>query len=176
MITPVTCGQFFWRRREKPLTYFKKFKALVEQETSSTIKTLRTDRAGEFTSFEFQLYCKKSGIQRHLTTPSTPQHNGVVERWNWTVLEMTRSILKHKNLRNYLWAEAARHTTYRINKVTTRVLNSHKPYEAFQNNKLNVKHLRVFGCIGCVFATSKKTRWQIENFGASTNWTTFKNI
>ena len=74
---------------------FKRFKALVERETGIPIKTLRTDRGGEFTSLEFQKFCEESGIQRHLTAPYTPQQNGVVERRNRTLLEMTRSILKY---------------------------------------------------------------------------------
>ena len=44
---------------------------------------------------EFQKFCEASGIQRHLTAPYTPQQNEVVERRNRTLLEMTRSILKH---------------------------------------------------------------------------------
>lgn len=61
---------------------FKKFKAIVEQETRRTIKTLQTDRDGEFTSLEFKEFCEKAGIQRHLTSPYTPQQNIVVERRN----------------------------------------------------------------------------------------------
>lgn len=73
---------------------FKRFKAIVEHETRSTINTLRTDRGGEFTSMEIQKFCELSGIQRHLTAPYMPQQNRVVERRNRTLLEMTRSILK----------------------------------------------------------------------------------
>lgn len=51
---------------------FVRFKKIVEQETGATIKTLRTDRGGEFTSSEFRDFCEVSGIQRHLTAPYTP--------------------------------------------------------------------------------------------------------
>lgn len=44
---------------------------------------------------EFQKFSEASRIQRHLTAPYTPQQNEVVERRNRTLLEMTRSILKH---------------------------------------------------------------------------------
>ena len=49
---------------------------------------------------------------------------------------------------NYLWGEAVRHATYLINRVATRVLISKTPYEALKNNKPNVDHLRIFGCVG----------------------------
>lgn len=85
---------------------FRKFKAIIEQETGMSIKTFRTDRGGEFTLTEFNAYCEKSGIQRHLTAPYSPQQNGVVERRNRTILEMTRSVLKHMRVPNYMWGEA----------------------------------------------------------------------
>lgn len=90
---------------EKSETFekFKRFKALVEQETGTNIKTFRTNKGGEFVSQELQSFCEKQGINRHFTVPYTPQQNRVVERCNKTLLEMTRSILKHISMPNYLW-------------------------------------------------------------------------
>ena len=127
---------------------FKTFKTMVEKETKETIGTLRTDRGGEFTSNEFRSFCETAGINRHLTAPYSPQQNGVVERRNRTLLEMTRSILKHMKVPNYLWGEGVRHATYLINRVATRVLKTQTPYEALKGRKPTIEHLRVFGCIG----------------------------
>ncbi|XP_024010303.1 uncharacterized protein LOC112085331 [Eutrema salsugineum] len=102
---------------------------------------------GEFMSQEFQTYCEEEGINRHLTAPYTPQQNDIVERRNRTLLEMTRSMLKHMNMPNYLWGEAVRHSTYLINRVETRLLRNQMPYEAFKRRKPNVEHLRVIGCV-----------------------------
>ena len=123
---------------------FRKFKAIVEQETGATITTFRTDRGGEFVSNEFQSYCETNGISRQLTAPYSPQQNGVVERRNRTLLGMTRSILKHMDLPNYLWGEAVRHATYIINRVATRVLVNVTPYEAYKGRKPRLDHVRVF--------------------------------
>lgn len=121
---------------------------MVEGETGETIKALKTDRGGEFTSTEFTNFCEKSGIIKHLTAPYSPQQNGVVERRNRTLLEMTRSILKHMNVPNYLWGEGVRHSTYLIISVSTRTLVSQTPYEALKGKKPSIQHLRVFSCIG----------------------------
>ena len=43
------------------------------------VRMLRTDRGGEFTSNEFTQYYKDNGIARQLTTPYSPQQNGVVD-------------------------------------------------------------------------------------------------
>ncbi|KAG7558463.1 Zinc finger CCHC-type [Arabidopsis thaliana x Arabidopsis arenosa] len=87
------------------------------------------------------------GIKRHLTAPYTPQQNGVVERRNRTLLEMARSILKHMHMPNYLWGEAIRHSTYLLNRVTTRALKDKTPYECFRGKMPTVGHIRIFGCI-----------------------------
>jgi len=60
---------------------------------------------------------------------------------------MTRTILKHMRMPNYLWGEAIQHATYLINRVGTRSLQSQTPYEVLKGKKPSVKHLRVFGCI-----------------------------
>ena len=108
---------------------------------------IRTNRGGEFVSNEFQSYCETNGITRQLTAPYSPQQNGVVERRNRTLLGMTRSILNHMHLPNYLWGEAVRHVTYIINRVATRVLLLQTPYEAYKGRKPNLGHIRVFGCV-----------------------------
>ena len=145
------CSRYMWsillKEKSEAFDKFKRFKKIVEHEAGKTIKTLRTDRGGEFTSTEFRDFCKKSGIQRHLTAPYTPQQNSVVERRNRTLLEMTRSLLMHMEVPNYLWGEAIRHSTYHINRIETKTLVSQTPYEAFKGIKPNIKHLRVFGCV-----------------------------
>ena len=93
------------------------------------------------------MFCDKHGIQRHLTAPYSPQQNGVVERRNRTLMEMTRSIMKHTKVPNYLWGEAVRHSTYLINRIGTRTLQLQTPYECFKKKRPNVGHLRVFGCV-----------------------------
>ncbi|XP_010430806.1 PREDICTED: uncharacterized protein LOC104715053 [Camelina sativa] len=82
-----------------------------------------------------------------LTDPYSPQQNGVVERRNRTLLGMTRSILKHMELPNFLWGEAVRHSTYLINRIATRSLVDKTPYEMLKGLKPNLDHLRTFRCI-----------------------------
>lgn len=113
-------------------------------------------------SHEFQTYCDKHGINRHLTAPYSPQQNGVVERRNRTLLEMTRSILKHMNLPNYLWGEAVRHATFLINRVATRSLDGKTPYEVLRMRKPNLSHLRVFGCV-CYAKTDSAGRKKLDD-------------
>nr|GEZ28164.1 retrovirus-related Pol polyprotein from transposon TNT 1-94 [Tanacetum cinerariifolium] len=65
---------------------FKKFKAMVEKEKGLKIKSIRSDRGGEFLTKEFNKFYKDNRIRRFLTAPYSPQQNGVVERKNRTIL------------------------------------------------------------------------------------------
>ena len=127
---------------------FEKFKTLKNLQNKKQEKWWErfewTDRRGEFVSHEFRAYCKNNGINRHLTAPYFPQHNGVVECRYRTLLEMTRSMLKHMSVPNSLWGEVVRHATYLINRVATRSLLGQTPYEALRNKRPSLGHFRVF--------------------------------
>ena len=101
-------SRYMWsillKEKSEAFEKFKRFNARVEQESRTTIKTFRTDRGEEFVSHEFNTFCEENGITRHLTAPYSPQQNGVVERRNRTLMEMTMSVLKLMKMPNYLWA------------------------------------------------------------------------
>jgi hypothetical protein len=56
---------------------FKKWKALVENETRKRLKCLISDNGGEYCNKEFDDYFSYHGIHRENTFPKTPQENGV---------------------------------------------------------------------------------------------------
>ena len=65
----------------------------MEKSLGQSVKILRTDNGGEFTSSEFESYLKKEGIKHQFTIPKCPEQNGVAERFNKTLVEMVRSML-----------------------------------------------------------------------------------
>ena len=67
---------------------FKEFQSEVENYRNKKIKFLRSDRGGEYLSYEFGLYLKQCGIVSQLTPLGTPQRNGVSERRNRTLFDM----------------------------------------------------------------------------------------
>ena len=149
-------------RKSEAFNKFKMFRKLVEQETKAAVKTFQTDRGGEFVSQEFKEYCDKNGINRHLTALYTPQQNKVVERRNRTLLEMTRSLLKHMNVPNIFGGEEVRHATYLTNKISTRSLVSQTPYAALHLKRPNIEHLKVFGCV-CYARTEDVGRKKLDD-------------
>ncbi|XP_074562882.1 uncharacterized protein LOC141819490, partial [Curcuma longa] len=69
---------FLMRRKSECFDKFKEYKADVEKHHGKSIKTLRSDRGGEYLSGEFRNYLSEVGIHSQLTAPvpSTP-----IELW-----------------------------------------------------------------------------------------------
>ncbi|KAK8930635.1 hypothetical protein KSP39_PZI017057 [Platanthera zijinensis] len=133
--------------KSEAFSSFLKFKAQAENYTSKRIKSLRSDRGGEFTSNEFNSYCTKQGIRRELTVRASPQQNGVVERRNRSIIEMARCMMNEKNLPHGYWGEAVNSAVYLLNRAPTRALINSTPYEQWHNRKPDVSHLKVFGSL-----------------------------
>ncbi|KAI3818795.1 hypothetical protein L1987_12613 [Smallanthus sonchifolius] len=134
--------------KDQAFQKFKWFKAQLEKESKCKTKMLQTDRGDEFTSHIFNEFCRNEGIQRQLTAPYTPQQNGVVERRNRTVVEITRSLLKSMSVPEVLWGEAVRHSVYILNRIATKAVKCTTPYELWKGHKPDLEHLKVSGCVG----------------------------
>jgi transposase InsO family protein len=106
---------YFLVEKSEALVNFKYFKKSVEMEMDAYIKCLRTDRGGEFTSQDFNDFCKENGIKRQLTTAYAPQQNGVAERKNRTIMNLVRSMLSEKKIPQTFWPEAVNWTIYILN-------------------------------------------------------------
>lgn len=77
---------YFLREKAQAFGKFKEWLQLVENETGKRLKKFRTDGGGEFTSTEFEDFCKGKGIKRQLTTAlnKTLLLNAViVPLWRW---------------------------------------------------------------------------------------------
>ena len=118
--------------------------AEVEKLLGRSLKTLRIDNGGEFTSKEFKEYLRKEGIKHELTIPKCPEQNGVVERLNRTLMEMVHSMLADSELPKSFWAKALSTAVYLCNRSPTKAVEGKTPYEAIHGEKPKVGHLRVF--------------------------------
>lgn len=64
---------FLLKSKDQAVEVFVKYKAEVENFSNCKIKTLRSDRGGEFLAGMFAGVCEQAGIKRQLTAPYTPQ-------------------------------------------------------------------------------------------------------
>ena len=116
-------------------SHFMQFKVLTENQNEHSIKILRTNRGGEFTSNEFNSFCKKHGIKRELTARCTPQQNGIAKRKNRTIAETARNIIQGKHLLKRYWAKAVQTAVYILNRSPTQAVKDLTPYEAWHKSR-----------------------------------------
>jgi hypothetical protein len=76
---------------------------------------LRTDGGGEFHSTVMKLAKDKLGVEDQYIPPHCHQSNGLVERLNYTLAGMIRTVLKQANLPPQLWGEAALYAAHVYN-------------------------------------------------------------
>ena len=62
------------------------------------------------------------------------------------IMEATRVMLHDQELPMHLWVEASRTMVYVQNHTPHRVLENKTPEEVFSGKKLEVSHLKIFGC------------------------------
>ena len=103
---------------------FVEFYTYVKTQYEHTIKIIRCDNRGEFTSIDFKNFCATNGIVFEFTAPGTPEHNGVAERKNRTLMEGTRCILQQAGLDNKFWANAVYFTNYVGNQALTKIVEN----------------------------------------------------
>ena len=79
---------YLMKHKSETFEMFKEFQSEVENHRNKKIKFLRSDRGGEYLSYEFGLHLKQCGIVSQLTPPGTLQCNGLSECHNHTLLDM----------------------------------------------------------------------------------------
>jgi hypothetical protein len=148
---------FLWKKSEV-LKAFQDYVAFFKTKHGKTPKTVRSDNGGEYVSARFQDFCQTEGIRQELTTPYSPQQNGVAERMSRTIMEMASSMLHHADAPMEFW-EYAVHTAVVIrNMLPTTAIPNKTPFEIWNGRKPNLEILRVFGCEAFVWVPNAKRK------------------
>ncbi|GJS73192.1 retrovirus-related pol polyprotein from transposon TNT 1-94 [Tanacetum coccineum] len=94
---------------------------------------------------QFGEFCNTNGITHNFSAPRTPQSNGVVERKNRTLQEMSRTMLNEQSLPQKFWCNAVDTSTYILNRILIRAILGKTPYELLRGRKPTLDYFRVFG-------------------------------
>ncbi|GJW39156.1 zinc finger, CCHC-type containing protein [Tanacetum coccineum] len=136
------CYVYLLHAKDEALDKFRIYKTEVELQQNDLIKTLRTDRGGEYYD---PVFFQSVGIIHETTAPYTPQQNGVAERKNRALKEMVNSMLSYSGLSEGFWGEAMLTACYLLNRVPNK-RNKTTPYELWYKKRPNLSYLRVWGC------------------------------
>ncbi|GJV30881.1 zinc finger, CCHC-type containing protein [Tanacetum coccineum] len=136
---------YLLKHKQEVFETFKVFQKEVENQLEKTIKSLRSDRRGEYTSQEFLDHLKEHGIIGNRTPLYTPQHNGVSERRNRYLLDMVRSMMSQTTPPKSFWDYAFESAACILNMVPTKKVEK-TPYKVWQGQTPKMSYLKVWGC------------------------------
>ncbi|XP_056845677.1 uncharacterized protein LOC130496951 [Raphanus sativus] len=104
--------------KDRVLDAFINFQAYVANQYNATVKVLRSDNGGEYTT----------------------------ERKNRHLMEVARSMMFHAKVPKRFWSDAVQTACYLINRVPTQILKDLSPFEVLNKNKPSIDHLRGYKC------------------------------
>src|SRR3954464_1142655 len=113
---------YLMKQKSEVMKCFQDFTSFVKTQFGGKIQILRSDNGTEYTNKEFASFLSTQGIIHQTTCPDTPAQNGVAERKNRHLLEVTRALMFQMNVSKFLWSEAVTTATYLINSIPLRIL------------------------------------------------------
>nr|GFA70102.1 hypothetical protein [Tanacetum cinerariifolium] len=105
----------FLRSKDETPEVLKEFLMMIQRNLQASVITIRIDRGTEFLNKTLNAFFKEEGIEHQTLTARTPEQNGVVKRWNSTLVEAARTMLSASKLPLFFWAEAIATACYTKN-------------------------------------------------------------
>jgi len=80
--------------------------------------------------------------------PHNPQNNGIAERLNYTLVNCTKTLLQCSKMSIDFRDYAIKYANLLYNITPHKRINNKIPNEIYYNKKVDLKYIKVFGCIG----------------------------
>ncbi|MDO9005655.1 MAG: reverse transcriptase domain-containing protein, partial [Aquabacterium sp.] len=143
---------YLLQRKSDASEWIKYHIAMLERTYPNyVIKTLKSDGGGEFINQELYDYTMAKGINVVLSPPHTSHRNSIVERKNYHLLNVSRSLLVSAGLPPIFWEYAVTYAVLIVNRLVRRNGPGTSPYEMIHGTKPKLKHLKVFGSDAIVY-------------------------
>ncbi|GJS93976.1 retrovirus-related pol polyprotein from transposon TNT 1-94 [Tanacetum coccineum] len=136
----------FLKHKNEAFDYFEILSKKIQVQKVCPIKLIHTDHGREFDNeVQFGAFRDANGITHNFSAPHTPQLNGVVERKNWTLQEISRTMLNEELIPQKFCYNAVDTSTYILNMILIRLFLGKTPYELFKGKKPSLEYFKVFG-------------------------------
>ncbi|GJW66750.1 retrovirus-related pol polyprotein from transposon TNT 1-94 [Tanacetum coccineum] len=87
------------------------------------------------------------GIEHQTSTARRPEQNGIVKRWNRTLVEAARTMLSAAKIPLFFWAEAIATACFTQNRSLVIPRHEKIPYHIINGRKPTVKFFHIFGSL-----------------------------
>ncbi|MBW0503153.1 hypothetical protein O181_042868 [Austropuccinia psidii MF-1] len=155
----------FLRQKSEAYKEFIIQQKLIENIHNREIKKIITDGGREFINQQIKELPNKHGFVHSVAPPYTPEHNGIAERENCTILDKARCLLLTSNLPNQYWEEAISTATYLNNVVPTPSKRNLSPYQLCSNTSPKINKIQTFGCKTIFLIPKQKRLWKLGPLG-----------
>ncbi|GJU63056.1 retrovirus-related pol polyprotein from transposon TNT 1-94 [Tanacetum coccineum] len=142
-------SRYTWTRflttKTESFEQFEIFSKKVQNQLECPIVSIRMDHGQEFDNeAQFGAFCDTNGITHNLYAPRTPQSNGLVERKNRTIQEMSRTMLNEQSFPQKFWCNAVDTSTYILNRILIRPFLEKTSYEILKVKRPSIEYFKVF--------------------------------
>ena len=110
------------REKSEVERIFKEFYRMIENQFQIKISILRSDNGTEYFNKVLETFSNEKGILHQSSCSDTPEQNGIAERKNKHLLEVTWAMMFYMNIPKYLWGDAILIASYLINRMPTKIL------------------------------------------------------
>nr|GEU86389.1 retrovirus-related Pol polyprotein from transposon TNT 1-94 [Tanacetum cinerariifolium] len=137
----------FLRSKDETSEVLVDFLRLVQRGLHDQVRIVQTDKGTEFLNQTRHAYFATEGILHQTSVARTPEQNGVVERWNRTLVEAARTMLSAAKVPLFFWAEAIATTCFTQNRSLVIPRHEKTPYHIINDQKPSVKFFYIFGSL-----------------------------
>ncbi|GJR69727.1 retrovirus-related pol polyprotein from transposon TNT 1-94 [Tanacetum coccineum] len=113
----------------------------------ASVNGKKTDNGTQFVNQTLREYYEKVGISHETFVSRSQQQNGVVERRNRTLIEVSRTMLIYTKAPLFLWAESVATACYTQNRSIVRLRHGKTPYKLLHDKLPDLSFFHVFGAL-----------------------------
>lgn len=139
------------KNKHEVFEIFRSFHCMVKTQYSAKLQIVRSDNGGEYDNAQFHRYFQEHGLHHQTSCSQTPQQNGIAERKNMHILEITRTLLIAAHVPKHFWTDAVVTAVYLMNRLPSRILNYKTPLQVLAEHVTLPYVLmlppRKFGCV-----------------------------
>ena len=119
------------KTRSQVFNVFQKFYQEIKTQFGILLKTLRSGNALEYLSNDFTSFCSSLCIIHQTSCVHMLQQNGIVEKKNKHLLDVTCTLSSQMNVPSSYWRYAILTTCFPINRLPSSVLRVKSPISIF---------------------------------------------
>ena len=123
---------------------------IIKTQFNRQVKTIRSDRGGEFLNSELSAFYASHGIKQELTADKSPQQNGKAERMHQTLFNKARCMLLRSGLPPSFWLYAVTYAAWIQNRLPSSSCPD-VPFSLLTGKPPNLCMAKVFGCLSHIY-------------------------